>query len=201
MVEAALQMEVVLTETQSAQLESYLDLLAKWNRAYNLTAIRDRNRMVTHHILDSLSVIPFVSGARVADLGSGAGLPGIPIALLQPEVEVVMVDSNVKKSRFIQQAILELGLTHASVVHSRVEQYQPEVRFDTVVSRAFSSLSLFLTLAAPLLTEGGRVVAMKGKWPEEEESEIVDGYELEEVVPVVVPGLHAQRHMVICRKQ
>ncbi|MBT3198057.1 MAG: 16S rRNA (guanine(527)-N(7))-methyltransferase RsmG [Gammaproteobacteria bacterium] len=181
-------------------MEDYLDLLVKWNRTYNLTAIRDRKRMVTHHILDSLSVIPLLSAKRVADLGSGAGLPGIPIALLHPEREVVMVDSNVKKSRFIQQAILELGLIHASVVHSRAEQFQPRALFDGVVSRAFSSLSQFLSLAAPLLSPGGQAIAMKGKWSKGEE-ERVTGYELEEVTAVVVPGLYAERHIVVYRKQ
>ncbi len=193
-------MGVALNQQKLEQLERYLDLLVKWNRTYNLTAIRERERMVTHHILDSLSVLPFIQGERLVDLGSGAGLPGIPLALLRPEITVVMADSNVKKTRFIQQAVLELGLTNASVVHSRVEQLEPEQPFDTVVSRAFTSLSQFLRYAAPLLGIGGRVVAMKGRWPEEEGGEVVDGFELNEVVPVSVPGIDAERHMVICTK-
>ncbi|HIJ23228.1 MAG: 16S rRNA (guanine(527)-N(7))-methyltransferase RsmG [Gammaproteobacteria bacterium] len=200
MEEAAQQLGVMLAPEQQQKLEQYLDLLMKWNKVYNLTAIRGRQKMVTHHIYDSLSVIPFLQGSRLVDLGSGAGLPGIPLALLQPETEVVMVDSNVKKSRFIQQAILELSLPNASVVHSRVEQLQPEQPFDRVVSRAFTSLSQFLSLASPLLVSGGRAIAMKGRWPEEEGGEVVEGFELDQVQPVEVPGLHAERHLVICRK-
>lgn len=200
MIDAARKMGVALTLEQQQKLEQYLDLLLKWNRVYNLTAIRDRQKMVTHHIYDSLSVIPFLQGERLVDLGSGGGLPGIPAALLNPAQVVVMVDSNVKKTRFIQQVILELGLDNASVVHSRVEQFQPEQPFDTVVSRAFTSLSQFLRYAAPLLSAGGRVVAMKGRWPEPEGGEVIEGFELEQVVPVTVPGIDAERHMVLCTK-
>ena len=196
----SLLIDASLTQEQQQKLEQYLELLIKWNKTYNLTAIRDRQKMVTHHILDSLSVIPYLQGERLIDLGSGGGLPGIPAALLYPEQSVVMLDSNVKKTRFIQQAILELGLKNASVVHSRVEQFQPEQPFDTVVSRAFTSLSQFLRYAKPLLSEGGRVVAMKGKWPEPEGGEVIEGFELEQVVPITVPGIDAERHLVICRK-
>jgi 16S rRNA (guanine527-N7)-methyltransferase len=196
-INAAQQLGVELTPQQQQKLEQYLDLLLKWNRVYNLTAIRERQRMVTHHILDSLSVLPWLRGGRIVDLGSGGGLPGIPAALLFPERQVVMVDSNVKKSRFIQQVILELGLDNASVVHSRVEQFRPGQPFDTVVSRAFTSLSQFLEYAAPL---GRYAVAMKGRWPEPEGGEVSAGFVLERVVPVVVPGIDAERHLVICGK-
>lgn len=200
MIEAAQQLGVTLASEQVQQLERYLDLLIKWNRVYNLTAIRDRQRMVTHHIHDSLSVLPYLQGERVIDLGSGAGLPGIPAALIHPQQQVVMLDSNVKKSRFIQQAILELGLSNASVVHSRVEQYVPEQPFNTVVSRAFTSLTQFLQFAHPLLVSGGVAVAMKGHWPESEGDGVMDGFELEQVVPLSVPGIEAVRHLIICRK-
>lgn len=200
MIAAAAAMGVTLEPAQQQELDAYLDLLVKWNKTYNLTAIRARDKMVTHHILDSLSLLPVLKEGRVADLGSGAGLPGIPLALLRPQQEVVMVDSNIKKSRFIQQAILELGLPNASVVHSRVEQFQPQQPFDTVVSRAFTSLSQFLAAAAPLLRCGGQVVAMKGHWPEEEGGEVIEGFELEQVVPVTVPGIEAVRHLVICNR-
>ncbi len=201
MVETVQQLGVALTAEQQQQLEHYLDLLIKWNRVYNLTAIRDPERMVTHHILDSLSLLPFLSGVRVADLGSGAGLPGIPVALMRPDLEVVMVDSNIKKSRFIQQAVLELGLSNASVVHSRVERLSADPHFDMVVSRAFTSLSQFLLASRPLLRKGGRAVAMKGRWPEEEGAEVVEGFELEQVAAVTVPGIEAERHMVVCNRQ
>lgn len=201
MINAAQQLGILLTAEQQQKLEQYLDLLVKWNRVYNLTAIRERNKMVTHHIYDSLSVLPYLQGARIVDLGSGAGLPGIPVALLHPEWQVVMVDSNVKKTRFIQQVILELGLSNASVVHSRVERYAPQQPFDTVVSRAFTSLSQFLEYAEPLLTVGGEVVAMKGRWPEAEEGDVSAGFKLEQVVPVTVPGIDAERHLVLCSKR
>ncbi len=200
MIDVAQQLGVTLTEDQQQDLETYLDLLMKWNKVYNLTAIRQRDKMVTHHIYDSLSVLPWLQGGRIVDLGSGGGLPGIPAALLHPEREVVMVDSNVKKTRFIQQVILELGLKNASVVHSRVEQFRPDPLFDTVVSRAFTSLSQFLEYAKSLLPVGGRVVAMKGKWPEPEGSTVIAGFELEQVVPITVPGIDAERHLVICAK-
>ncbi|MBC8519434.1 MAG: 16S rRNA (guanine(527)-N(7))-methyltransferase RsmG [Gammaproteobacteria bacterium] len=198
---AAEEMGVDLTASDQQQIERYLQLLTRWNRVYNLTAIRDPAKMVTHHILDSFSVIPFLSGKRIVDLGSGAGLPGIPIAIMHPDMEVVMVDSNIKKSRFIQQAILELGLSNASVVHSRVEDIVEGQPFDTVVSRAFTSLSNFLVTSLPLLKAGGRAVAMKGKWPEEEGGEVISGFELEQAVPVKGPGIHAERHMVVCSRQ
>ncbi len=201
MMETATVMGVPLEPGQQQKLEAYLDLLVKWNKTYNLTAIRVRQRMVTHHILDSLSLLPLLQEGRVADLGSGAGLPGIPLALLRPQQPVVMVDSNIKKSRFIQQAILELGLSNASVVHSRVEQFRPQQPFDTVVSRAFTSLSQFLAAAAPLLRSGGEVIAMKGRWPEEEGGEVIEGFELKQVVPVTVPGIDAERHLVICSRE
>ncbi len=201
MTAAAGQMGVELTGAQQQKLEQYLDLLLKWNRVYNLTAIREREKMVTHHLLDSLSLLPFLSGVRIADLGSGAGLPGIPVALMRPDLEVVMVDSNIKKSRFIQQAVLELGLSNASVVHSRVESLSTDPHFDTVVSRAFTSLSQFLLASRPLLREGGRAVAMKGRWPEEEGSEVVEGFRLERVAAVTVPGIAAERHMVVCNRE
>ncbi len=196
MIDVAKQLGVVLTDEHQQKLEQYLDLLLKWNKVYNLTAIRQRDKMVTHHIYDSLSVLPWLQGERIVDLGSGAGLPGIPVALLHPQWEVVMVDSNVKKSRFIQQAILELGLHNASVVHSRVEQFRPQQPFDTVVSRAFASLPQFLHYAAPL---GRYAVAMKGRWPEPDGGEVSAGFELEQVVPVTVPGMDAVRHLVLCK--
>lgn len=198
---AVAEMGVELTDGAQQQIDHYLQLLTRWNRAYNLTAIRDPEKMVTHHIFDSFSVIPFLSGERIVDLGSGAGLPGIPVAIMCPDMEVVMVDSNIKKSRFIQQAILELGLSNASVVHSRVEDIVDGHLFDTVVSRAFTSLSNFLVASLPLLKAGGIAVAMKGKWPEEDGGEMVGGFELDRVEPVRVPGINAERHMVVCKRQ
>ncbi len=190
-------------EPEPKQLHSfsrYLALLERWNRAYNLTAIQGRERRLTHHIYDSLSPLPWLHGERVVDLGSGAGLPGIPLAVMRPEIEMVMVDSSQKRCNFIQQAIVELGLRNASVVHSRAEGYLPERRFDELVSRAFSSLEALLRYAEPLLLPGGAVVAMKGRRSENWDQPLLAGFSLQQVVAVQVPGVEAERHLVICRK-
>jgi 16S rRNA (guanine527-N7)-methyltransferase len=181
------------------QIEHYLRLLSKWSRAYNLTAIRDLEKMRTHHILDSLSIEPYLPSGSLLDLGSGAGLPGIPLAIQDPARTIVMVDSNRKKSSFIQQAILELGLGNATAIHSRAEEYRPAKKFNIVVSRAFTSLQQFLQLSLNLVESGGVAVAMKGKWPEED-SAIVDGFELERVEKIEIPELNAERHLIVCAR-
>lgn len=182
-----------------AGLLRYLELLQKWNKAYNLSAVRDPAEMVTRHLLDSLAVLPWVRGPRLLDIGSGPGLPGIPLALARPELEVVLLDSNGKKTRFLTQARLELGIANIQVVNARVEDYAPEQRFDTIISRAFAELGLFVELAAPLLAEQGALLAMKGRLDENELEKIpaervkLDSHRLE------VPGLDAERHLVHLR--
>lgn len=178
------------------QLLAFIDLLDKWNRVYNLTAIRDKEKMVTHHILDSLSVAPFLTGVDVLDVGSGAGLPGVPLALVSPERQFVLIDSNAKKTRFLQQAKAELGITNLTIETVRVEQYHPVKAFDTVLSRAFASISQFLLTAGALCKPGGAIIAMKGDYPTAELQEIPPGYFLKAVLAVDVPYLDAQRHMV-----
>jgi 16S rRNA (guanine527-N7)-methyltransferase len=188
---------VALGGAQRARLEQYLLLLEKWNRVYNLTAIRDRERMITHHVLDSLAILPHVRGPRVLDVGSGAGLPGIPLAVASPALQVTLLDSNHKKAAFMRQAIGELGLANASVVAERVESWRTEARFDTIVSRAFADLGEFVTPCARLLAPGGILAAMKGVHPHEEIERLPAGFRVERVIRLEVPGLDGERHLVV----
>ena len=194
---AAAALGLALADAQVATLERYLDLLEKWNRVYNLIAIRERSRMVTHHLLDSLAVLPHLRGPRVLDVGSGAGLPGIPIAVASPALHVTLLESNHKKSAFLTQAVAELQLANAQVVTERVESWQPEARFDTIVSRAFAELGEFASLAGRLLAPQGVLAAMKGVHPFEEIERLPQGYRVQQVVRLRVPGLDAERHLVL----
>jgi len=189
-----------LGDAQAATLYRYLDLLEKWNRVYNLTAIRERSRMVTHHLLDSLAVLPYLRGPRVLDVGSGAGLPGIPIAVANPALQVTLLESNRKKSAFLTQAVGELRLANAQVVTERVEAWQTELRFDTIVSRAFAELGEFVALAGRLLAPDGALAAMKGVHPFEEIERLPQGFRIQQVIPLHVPGLDAERHLVLVSK-
>jgi 16S rRNA (guanine527-N7)-methyltransferase len=189
-----------LGDAQAATLYLYLDLLEKWNRVYNLTAIRERSRMVTHHLLDSLAVLPYLRGPRVLDVGSGAGLPGIPIAVANPALQVTLLESNRKKSAFLTQAVGELRLANAQVVSERVEAWQTELRFDTIVSRAFAELGEFVALAGRLLAPDGVLAAMKGVHPFEEIERLPQGFRIQQVIPLHVPGLDAERHLVLVSK-
>lgn len=179
---------------QIQQLLAFIKLIAKWNKAYNLTAVRNNEDMARLHILDSLAILPHIEGKRVIDIGTGAGLPGIPLAIFLPEVEFVLLDSNAKKTRFVQQAILELKLKNASVIHNRVEQYQPEQGFDTITTRAFASLPDIVKLTRHLLSANGVLLAMKGQIPAAElEQENLT------VIPIKVPEVEAERCLVRIR--
>lgn len=180
-------------EDRIERLLSFIKLIEKWNKAYNLTAIRDREEMVRLHLLDSLAVLDFIEGRRVIDIGTGAGLPGIPLAICRPETEFMLLDSNAKKTRFVQQAVLELKLGNVAVCHSRVEQYQPEIAFDTVITRAFAGLPIIVELTAHLLGKGGIVLAMKGQSPDEELGHMP---QKTTVIPIHVPGIEAERCLV-----
>ncbi|OHX12534.1 16S rRNA (guanine(527)-N(7))-methyltransferase RsmG [Chromobacterium sphagni] len=185
------------TERQQELLQRYLALLVKWNQTYNLTAIRQEERMVSYHLLDSLSLVPHLAGgARMLDVGSGGGMPGIPTAIARPDLQVVLLDSNHKKTTFLRQVVVELGLPNVQVVTDRVEAYQPEAKFDRITSRAFSELSEFVKLTRHLLAEDGQYVAMKGVYPYEEIALLPQGVAVSEVLPVTVPGLDAERHLV-----
>jgi 16S rRNA (guanine527-N7)-methyltransferase len=194
---AAAALGLALADVQVATLERYLDLLEKWNRVYNLTAIRERERMVTHHLLDSLAALPHVRGPRVLDVGSGAGLPGIPIAVASPSLDVTLLESSHKKSAFLTQAVAELQLANVQVVTERVESWHPEARFDTIISRAFAELGEFASLAGRLLAPQGVLAAMKGVHPFEEIERLPRAYRVQEVVRLRVPGLDAERHFVL----
>ena len=191
---------VALPQEARAKLDAYLTLLAKWNRTYNLTAIRDPGRMVTHHVLDALAVLPHLpraDGLRVLDVGSGGGVPGVPLAIARPGWTVVLLDSNHKKGAFLRQAAIELGLSNVEVVTSRVEDYTPAAPFDVVVSRAFSDLATFAQAGAPHLAPGGRLYAMKGALPREEMAQLPRHIRIVATPSIKVPGLDAQRHLVV----
>jgi len=180
-------------------LLAYLDLMAKWNRVYNLTAIADAQRMLSHHLLDSLAVLPHIDADRLLDVGSGAGLPGIPLALARPELKVTLLEASQKKAAFLQQSAIELELNNVEVVHARVEDYRPRSPFTRIISRAFSELADFVRLTTPLLAEGGRWLAMKGLYPQAE-IERLAGARVIRVVRLEVPSLDAERHLVIMER-
>ncbi|MGZ5090570.1 MAG: 16S rRNA (guanine(527)-N(7))-methyltransferase RsmG [Burkholderiales bacterium] len=179
------------------KLLNYVALLRKWNSVYNLTAIREPAKMLTHHVLDSLSVVPHLTGERIVDVGSGAGLPGIPIALALPQSRLTLVESSHKKSTFLKQAVIELQLENVEVQNARAEAWQPSQRFDIVISRAFSDLGEFVALAGHLCAADGVLAAMKGVYPHDELNQIPPGYQVAEVKPLRVPGLEAERHLVL----
>lgn len=177
------------------RLLDYIALLVRWNQAYNLTAVRDPGEMVTRHLLDSLAVAPHLTGQRIIDVGTGAGLPGIPLAMVMPERQFVLLDSNGKKTRFLVQAKALLGLDNVTVVHSRVEAYRPEECFDTVITRAFAGLTDILALCQHLLADGGAVLAMKGGAAEAES--VAAGFRVAAIIALQVPGLaQEQRHLI-----
>ncbi|WP_347261123.1 16S rRNA (guanine(527)-N(7))-methyltransferase RsmG [Rudaea sp.] len=189
------QLGLALTAEQGERLLDYLGLLVRWNAVYNLTAVRDPAQMVTRHLLDSLAIAPLVRGATLVDLGTGPGLPGIPLAILAPERTTTLVDSNGKKTRFLREAVRVLGLANARVEQARVEDLQGQ--YDCVTARAFAALGDILTWGGHLLAPEGVCVAMKGVIDEEEMRGIPPGFRVEEIVALAVPGLGAARHAVI----
>jgi 16S rRNA (guanine527-N7)-methyltransferase len=190
-----------LDESVQERLLAYVDLLAKWNKVHNLTAVRDPAQMVSQHLLDSLVVLPLIDArSRVLDVGSGGGLPGIPIAIARPDLAVTLLDSNHKKAAFLRQAKSELGLDNVDVVCERVEQWRPVTGFDVVVSRAFADLAEFAQLSAHLVAPSGALIAMKGLYPFEEIARLPEYFRVDEVRPLKVPQLAAERHVVVLRK-
>jgi 16S rRNA (guanine527-N7)-methyltransferase len=190
-------------ETQTRMLQ-YLALIRKWNQVHNLTAVREPEAMLVRHLLDSLAILPHVAGPRIADVGSGAGLPGIPLALARPEWRVTLVETNHKKTAFLQQARIELDLKNVEVMTERVENFHPVDGFDIVISRAFSDLADFAGLAGHLCASGnggGRLVAMKGVYPHEELAQLPAQFMVEKILPVTVPGLEAERHLVLIKQR
>lgn len=178
-------------------LLDYLALLARWNATYNLTAIRDPAEMVPKHLLDSLAMQPFVRGlGTLADLGTGPGLPGIPLAIATPSLQVTLVESNGKKARFLREAVRQLGLGNVQVAESRIEAFRPGHGFDAITARALATLPQILALGGHLLDAGGRLLAMKGVHPAEEIEALPAGWALAASHPLRVPGLEAERHLV-----
>ena len=193
-------MGVILDEEQQQLALAYLALLMKWNKAYNLTAVRDPQEMVARQLLDSYSILKLVRGKRVLDVGTGPGLPGIPLAIALPEVHFTLLDSNGKKTRFVQQAITELGLKNVGVFWGRVEDYHPQDLYDTVTARAFADLAKMEQLTTHLIAEGGQLLAMKGLVPQEEIEQLKQqGYQIH-TEKLFVPDTEGQRHAIILQK-
>ncbi len=187
-----------LPDDARSQLLAFAALLGKWNRVYNLTAIRDVGQMITHHLLDSLVVLPHVRDLEsLADVGSGGGLPGIVLAIARPELAITSIETVSKKASFQQQARIELGLSNFTVLNERVENVRPDAAFDAVISRAFSDLGDFVGLTRHLIRPGGRLLAMKGVYPHDELAHLPTGSRLVETHTLDVPGLGAERHLLI----
>lgn len=184
-------------ETQQKLLD-YLALLQKWNKVYNLTAIRNAEQMVSHHLLDSLSVLPYLWAGRWLDVGCGAGLPGLILAIARPDWSFTLLDSNSKKTSFVQQAVIELGLKNITVVCARVEEMQANEKFDGIISRAFAETSDFVKLTRHLVADKGRWAAMKGT-PEQELKRLPGDVEVERIIPLEVAGLDAARCLVLLK--
>lgn len=193
---AALRLE--LSDAVRDQLIAYVELLARWNAAYNLTAVRDPAEMVARHLLDSLAIVPYVTGATLADLGSGAGLPGLPLALVAPEREVTLVDSNGKKARFLREAVRALKLANVRVIEGRVQDVPGQ--FDCITARAFATLADMLAWAGGLLADGGSWLAMKGKLADEEMAALPAGFRIERTIALEVPATVGERHLIVIRR-
>jgi 16S rRNA (guanine527-N7)-methyltransferase len=198
--DAAKQFGLTLSDADAQRLLRLLDELDDWNQRMNLTAIRERPQQITKHLLDSLSIQPLLRGERVLDVGTGAGFPGLPLAIVNPERRFTLLDSTAKKLKFIDHAAQVLGLTNVVTVHARAESYRPDERFHNVLSRAVGPVDRFVKWAGHLCVGGGRLLAMKGRYPTDELKSLPSGWKLAAVHRVVVPGLDEERHIVeICR--
>jgi 16S rRNA (guanine527-N7)-methyltransferase len=184
-------------DSAQQKLLAFRDLLLKWNKTYNLTALRDPAQAISHHLLDSLAILPLLDGGNLLDVGSGGGLPGIPLAIALPELQVCMVDTVQKKTTFLQQAVIELGLKNVTVNHARVEEMQGQ--YAQITSRAFAELGLFVSLTRHLLAPNGHWLAMKGIRPDDELKGLPADIVVEAIIPLTVPGLGAERHLIILK--
>jgi 16S rRNA (guanine527-N7)-methyltransferase len=189
-----------LSDEQASKLLHLLDELERWNRAYNLTSIDDRGERLTHHLLDSLSIHRHLNGTKVADVGTGAGFPGLPLAVTNPDRQFTLIDSNNKKVRFVAHAARTLHLTNVTATHSRVEALNPTEPFDSVIARAFAPMPRLLEQVAPLCGPATHVLAMKGKNAHEEAQPVHAPWEIAAITPLCVPGLNEDRHLVIARR-
>ncbi|MCB1898233.1 16S rRNA (guanine(527)-N(7))-methyltransferase RsmG [Cognatazoarcus halotolerans] len=196
------EMRLELPPSAEERLVAFAELLNKWNRVYNLTAIRDPQQVVTHHLLDSLSVLPCLGAVKtLVDVGSGGGLPGIPLAIARPDLQVTSIETVSKKASFQQQAKIELGLDNFAPLCARVEKVRLDAPVDAVISRAFSDLADFVDLTAHLLAPEGRLYAMKGIYPDEELARLPAGFVLERAIELTVPDLDASRHLLVIRRE
>ncbi|MBP9540901.1 MAG: 16S rRNA (guanine(527)-N(7))-methyltransferase RsmG [Vitreoscilla sp.] len=194
------QMQIELSAEQQQKLLDYVALLLKWNSTYNLTALRQEDQMLSHHVLDSLTLLPYLDGINnLIDVGSGGGMPGIPTAICRPDIQITLLDSNSKKTSFLSQAVIELGLSNVKVITGRVEAAEG-IQFDAITSRAFAELRDFVTLTPQLLRDNGRWLAMKGVHPYEEIAQLPEDVHVTQVDKLSVPSLEAERHMVIIQK-
>ncbi len=191
------EMNLELDDRRQQQLLAFLALLNKWNRAYNLTAVRDERAMVSRQLLDSLSILPWVSTDHLLDVGAGGGLPGIPLAIALPEKRFTLLDSNGKKTRFLNQCVLELGLDNVDVIHGRAEACQPERPFTQISSRAFTALPNLVDWCGGLLADGGEFLAMKGQFPDDEVAALPAGWQVKSRLSLDVPGADGERHLLV----
>jgi 16S rRNA (guanine527-N7)-methyltransferase len=190
-------LDITLSAAAQTKLLAFRDLLLKWNKTYNLTALRDPAQAISHHLLDSLAIQPHVGAGNLLDVGSGGGLPGIPLAIAKPELSVSMVDTVQKKTTFLQQAAIELALGNVTVHHARVEEMQGQ--YAQISSRAFAEIGLFISLTRHLLAPNGRWLAMKGVRPDDELKALPADITVETIIPLSVPGLDAERHLIILK--
>lgn len=191
---------IAASEEQQAKWIRYLDALVTWNKVYNLTNITEPREMVYLHLIDSLLVAPFIHGTHCLDVGSGAGLPGIPLAILSPTQQWTLLDKNSKKTRFMFQMVAELSLKNVTVVHQRGEAFQPTIPFDTIISRAYASLALFVETTEHALAPGGRLVAMKGKYPDDEIAALPQHIHLTTAKALTMKGMPLDRHVICLEK-
>jgi 16S rRNA (guanine527-N7)-methyltransferase len=198
--EAAKEIGIELSPAQAQAMVDYVVLLNKWNKTYNLTAIRKPAAMLERHIIDSIVIAPYVNDSPVLDVGTGPGLPGIPLAILNPKKQFFLLDSNIKKTRFITQAVIALGIQNVEVVHARIEEFPNRAQFPIVVSRAFTAANNFAKLCSPYLSKNGRLFAMKGTDSKDEVEELDADFKVAQTIKLNVPGCEAQRHLIIIEK-
>ncbi|REG83879.1 16S rRNA (guanine(527)-N(7))-methyltransferase RsmG [Marinomonas pollencensis] len=197
----AQQMGANLSDTTIQTLVDYLAMFQKWNKAYNLTAIRDVDQMISLHLLDSLATLPFITGDDIIDVGTGPGLPGMVLAICYPEKRFTLLDSNGKKTRFLTQVKMELGINNVTVANERVEKHAHQGHYDHVISRAFASLQDMINWTLPLPKDTGNFLAMKGVYPSEEIAELPPEVEVINIEPLNVPTIQAERHMVVMARK
>ncbi len=197
LIEGANKLGIVLDDRQQDALLHYLAMLHKWNKVYALISRRDGDDWLARHLLDSLAVLPYINGSRVIDVGSGAGLPGIPLAIMSPDKQFILLDSNSKKARFMTQVVIELGLKNVTITDQRAEAFQPDQGFDSVVSRAFATIADMLAVTGHLVSGGGKFLAMKGVYPEQELEQLPPGYHVETVHMLEIPFQPGERHLAV----